>query len=91
MERGRERGKERMGTPAAAESMFASQMAPFSLCSALLLTRALWGLVKSNALYEKLGVIWDVPILNLPVRTGFLSGVQLYEEGQMDLEVYQYG
>lgn len=80
-----------METPAAAESMFASQTAPFSLCSALLLTRAQWALVKSNALYETLGVIWDVPILNLPVRTGSLSGVQLYEEGQMDLAVYQYG
>ena len=34
-------------------------MASYSLCSALLLTRALWALVKSIALLWEYGVIWE--------------------------------
>jgi hypothetical protein len=34
------------------QALLASQMAPYCLCSALLLTRSHWGLVKSSTLYN---------------------------------------
>ena len=41
-------------------TMVSNQMAPYSLHSALLLTRALMDLVKSSALYREVGAILDV-------------------------------
>lgn len=46
--------------------VFASQIAPYSLCSALL-TKAHRALVRSTALYREMAVLWDSATYHLPL------------------------